>query len=171
MEIGFGHGPLPHADYDIALDTLRPLRLFSRQFSCGNAIGPVRKQRQRFWPELAKCQSHVCSRLACLYPACPCLQRIARGGPFLLKRTHTLGAERVARLARILHGIDPVMLCLHHFPNTVAVHTGTWKFAFRGNLKQRVPVNAWIVFGRGGGAWCLHGGEIELPSDFRLHFR
>src|SRR5207249_7477737 len=169
MEICLGHGPFPHADDNIAFDTLRPLRFLAGQLSSSNAVRPVRKQCQRFGTELAERESHVSSCLSSLYPAGPCIERVGGCAPFLLERTHALGTQRVTRLARVLHRVDPVMLRLHDFPNAVAVQTAAWELAFWRNLKQRVPVNAWIVFGRSRRARRRYGSEIELPPDFRLH--
>ena len=60
MQVSLGRRPFPHTDYNVPLDTLGPLRLRGRQLAGGDAIGPVREQRQSFLgTELVESGQHV----------------------------------------------------------------------------------------------------------------
>ena len=155
----------------LRFDALRPLRLGEGQFTGRNAVGPVREKRQCLLrAEPAEGHGHVGLRLTGLEAACPCLDRIVGGSPFLRNRANTLGAERMARLARVLDRVDPIVLRLHHRLDAVALLAGAGEFALVRNLEHRIPIDARIVFRGRGGSRRRYGGQVEILSGRRFHF-
>ena len=146
--------PVPHADHDVALDALRPLRLGERQFARGDAVGPVGES----------CDALVRARCAPMVDA-PCWSSPGRTGCGASQASVEVleAAEPSAtacgclvepsawqRLAGVLDRVDPVALGLHDRRDAVALGAGARKFALGRNLEHRVPVHARIVFGGGG---------------------
>ena len=98
VQIRLGSGPLPHADHDVALDALRPLRLGGRQFAGGDAVGPVREQRQRFLADRAGRASSPCwTGLTGLQALRPGLDRIVEMPPCLRNRADALASPAHGR--------------------------------------------------------------------------
>ena len=175
MKIGLGGGPLPHAEHDVAFDALRPLRLRQRQLAAGNAVCPVREQRQCFLPtKPVQSHGHVRLGLTGLKAKRPSLDRrldgIPRRFPFFWNRADTLGAERMTGLTRVLERIDPIVLILHHRLDAVPVRAGARKLALVRNPQHRIPIHTWIVFGRCGGRRRRYRGQVQVLSWRRLHF-
>src|SRR4029434_5364243 len=65
-------GPVPHCDHNVALFTLRPLRLNGRQFAAGNSIRPICVHLQGTLPaNLREPGTHAIAGLARLKAAIP----------------------------------------------------------------------------------------------------
>ena len=143
--------PFPAGDDDIAFDALRPRRLLEGQLAAGNAVGPVGEKRERLLrAEAPERHRHVLHCLTRLHAPCPGIRRVLEVAEILGKRAHALGAQRMAGLAGVLERVDPVVLILHDFGDAVALITAAGELALVGNLEERIPVHAGVVFrGRG----------------------
>ena len=71
VQVGLRVGPVPLGDDDVALEALRPRRR-GRHFARGDAIGPVREQRERaIAAELSEAADHLRARLPGLQAPLP----------------------------------------------------------------------------------------------------
>jgi hypothetical protein len=77
----------------------------------------------------------------------------------------------MAGLARVLKGVDPGVLGFDKLANAVSLVAGAWKLAGGGDLEQRVPVDAGIIFRGGGSGRRRDRREIHQLAGPALNFR
>ena len=155
--------PVPQRVDDVALDALRAFRLVERQRAAGDLVGPLREH------VIDLVRSDAVDRGRHVFHGLARLRAHRPGGLRVLALVHehlrhfanALRAERMARLAHVLHGIDELRLALHRLRHLVALGAGAGEFAGRGNVDQRIPVHAGIMLRVGGGG----GRRLDLEVD------
>src|SRR5262249_35608842 len=129
--------PVPLRDDDVPLDTARTWRS-RRHLAFRNAIGPIRKQRDRARPELIDATAHAWASLSGLKPPGPGRlggrERAERRWNFARR----LVAELMARPAAAgFHVAQPFGLTANLRRD--AVRRGSRKLVLRRNVEQRKP--------------------------------
>src|SRR5438046_2102881 len=113
VEIELRRREVPHRYHEVPLDPFRALWLRERELAGGNAVGPVGEVLERcVEAHVTEAERHVAHRLARLRPARPLLEAIAFLPELIGHDTDAVAAERMARLAGILHRVDPGFLRL-----------------------------------------------------------
>ena len=171
VKVLLGIVPVAQRDDDVALDTLRPLRLREGQIALGDALGPLAEELVRDAAEIAGQQiGHVLAglpRLGALHPGV----RMALGAlemEFRDRAGRGLAELVAADAAVVLHDVEPIAL-LHLLGNAELVVRP--ELIRCRNLQHREPVDRRVVLRRLGLVGRDHRGEIEMLAGFALHLR
>ena len=87
---------------------------------------------------------------------------------FGARRANVLAAQGVARLAGILHRIDPVGLRSHARGNSTGTLVRSRKLVLAGNLQHRIPIHSRIILRRRGRARRGLRGQLNGLSRHRV---
>ena len=145
MNIGCISAPFPHREHDVSFSAFWPWGLLG-YLTRDNAVRPVCVAFDASVPpESTNVGTHCLSTLSGHDAMCPrSLSRVK-----VLRIGHFpcgLISELMAELATLFEGIHPVSLRLHAGRDTVARWPCSWKFTWRWNFHQGVPVVSRIDF-------------------------
>ncbi len=142
VQIGFGIGPIPLRDHDVALDALGTRRGRRGNFALRDARGPIAELGGgAFCAQLREAAFHGAAGLSGLHAARPGLGRGIEFGEHRRNGAGIFVAELVAGFAAVgLDEMEPLALGLDVCRNAVPGGPRAREFVLLGHLQHRVPI-------------------------------